>query len=131
MYTPKYFSLQELIQPHRNENNYAITFEDVERLNILVAHLDKVRELYGRAIKVNSGFRSKSYNSNTPGSSPSSLHVRGCACDISGYSYDHLRNVVLTYCNFIYFPRVTHYEDDKFEVILYPTKNFVHFAYKP
>lgn len=60
-----------------------------ERLSVLARTiLQPIRDHVGRAVRVNSGFRSRAKNAATPGSSASSQHMYGEAADIAipGYS---------------------------------------------
>ncbi len=43
--------------------------------------LELIRKLVGRPVIITSGYRSPALNANTPGSSSTSAHTRGCAAD--------------------------------------------------
>ncbi len=50
--------------------------------NELVAVLEMARKHFGKAIKINSGYRTVAYNSTLKNSSPKSQHTHGNAADI-------------------------------------------------
>lgn len=86
MYTPKYFTLRELLYSYvaekRGIDNTPVTFEVVENLNRLCRYiLDPIRELYGSVICVTSGYRSPELNE-AVGGVPNSQHTRGLAVDV-------------------------------------------------
>lgn len=130
----KYFTFKELIHSNvaktKNIKNFPDTVESIERLIGLSSHLDTIRESYGKPISVNSGFRSKALNVLLSGSASNSYHLYGRAADISGQYFADLLRCVLDHCNFQFKPGVVRYEDNNYEVILYPTRSFIHFAYK-
>ena len=61
----------------------------------LVAALQKLRDLIGKPIKINSGYRCKKHNENV-GGAPNSFHVQGLAADISvnGMTIEELKDYV-------------------------------------
>lgn len=81
----KYFTIEELC-----ESDYAVINdidntpdeEQIGHLNELIELLDKIRESWGSAIRVNSGFRSKQLNKALNGSK-TSAHTEGYAADIT------------------------------------------------
>ena len=78
----KYFTLSELTVTKTGLVNVPSKIE-VQRLSLLVENiLDPLRELYGKPIIVNSGYRSPLVNSKTKGASKTSDHMAGCAADI-------------------------------------------------
>ena len=79
----KYFTINELIRTSTGLDN--TPSKDVQaNLEYLVNNvLDKVREIYGKPIKVNSGYRSKLVNKKVGGAS-NSQHTKGEAVDITG-----------------------------------------------
>ena len=79
----KYFTINELTRTSTGLDN--TPSKDVQaNLEYLVNNvLDKVREIYGKPIKVNSGFRSKLVNKKVGGAS-NSQHTKGEAVDITG-----------------------------------------------
>lgn len=84
MAIPRYFDLEELLQSdtalgQKIEN--LPSWNIVENLYNLALLLDKIREKYGSAIKVNSGYRSPKLNS-AVGGSKTSNHMSGQAADI-------------------------------------------------
>lgn len=82
----KYFTLGELCKSDtaiakRIENTPDYT--TIERINALMDEcLDKVRELWGKPIGVNSGYRSPELN-RAVGGAKNSQHIRGEAADIT------------------------------------------------
>lgn len=97
----KYFSLSEMthsptaIARHiPNDTNEA----QIKDLNRLMDYLDKVREAFGKAIIVTSGFRSggdKGLNV-AVGGKPNSQHVKGQAADIRPHDIKELRSLFAT-----------------------------------
>ena len=79
----KYFTINELTRTSTGLDN--TPSKDVQAsLEYLVNNvLDKVREIYGKPIKVNSGYRSKLVNKKVGGAS-NSQHTKGEAVDITG-----------------------------------------------
>ena len=81
----KYFTLSELTATKTGLVNSPSKIE-IHRLTLLVEKvLDPLRELYGKPIKINSGYRSPLVNKKI-GGSPTSDHVKGMAADITGGS---------------------------------------------
>lgn len=58
------------------------TQEISDNLDDLLIKLNKFREIYGKPMIVNSGWRPVSINNKTPGASKKSKHLIGCAADI-------------------------------------------------
>ena len=79
----KYFTINELTRTSTGLDN--TPSKDVQaNLEYLVNNvLDEVREIYGKPIKVNSGYRSKLVNKKVGGAS-NSQHTKGEAVDITG-----------------------------------------------
>ena len=84
MKRPRFFTLEELLDSSvarqkgiSNLPNWTV----VEHLNDLAMFLDDIREAWGSAIKVNSGFRCKKLNDAVSGV-PNSGHLYGFAADI-------------------------------------------------
>ena len=103
----KYFSISEMTHSNiarargwKNEPGYG----DIERMDLLVRKLlDPLRELYGSAIYVSSGYRTPRLNMEVGGAS-GSQHMLGEAADIStgrrgenARLYDMLLNSKLLY----------------------------------
>lgn len=81
----KYFTLKELTATNRKIPNYPNETQ-IQNLQKLVKNvLDPLRELYGKPITVNSGFRSKALNTVVGGASTSE-HLQGMAADITAGS---------------------------------------------
>lgn len=79
----KYFTINELTRTSTGLDNTPSKVE-LTNLEYLVNNvLDKVREIYGKPIKVNSGYRSKLVNKKVGGAS-NSQHTKGEAVDITG-----------------------------------------------
>lgn len=82
MITSKYFTLSELTHTNSGLPNVPNN-EQLANLQKLVDNvLDPLRELYGRPIKVNSGFRCKAVNDAAKGAKNSD-HLYGYAADIT------------------------------------------------
>lgn len=71
----RYFKLSEFDSPDIPNSGLNMNFEFVDKL-------DKLRELCGFPLKVNSGYRSKAYNQMVKGQY-NSAHLKGLAVDIS------------------------------------------------
>lgn len=81
----KYFTLEELTVTNTGLVNSPSKME-INKLKMLVENvLDPLRTLYGKPIKVNSGYRSPLVNK-TIGGVATSEHVKGQAADITGGS---------------------------------------------
>ena len=81
----KYFTLSELTVTNTGLVNTPSKME-INKLTMLVQNvLDPLRELYGKPIKINSGYRSPLVNKKI-GGVPTSEHVKGQAADITGGS---------------------------------------------
>lgn len=85
----KYFTLKELTRSATAEAkgiDNTPTPEVEKNLKLLVDNvLDKLREIYGKPITVNSGYRCPELNK-AVGGSKTSDHVKGFAADITGGS---------------------------------------------
>lgn len=85
MKKPKYFKLSELIGSEtalKNKIENIPTWEELSSLYILATdYLDPIREAYGEALNISSGFRSEELNNAVNGSTTSS-HREGKAVDI-------------------------------------------------
>lgn len=119
-----------------NISNIPDDFTVWQNIYKVAEHLDIIRSTCHSPIKITSGYRSKELNTLLRRlnycASLSSLHLSGLAADIVCPRLDYFRFVliVLEHCNFKYNKGIYHYEDDYYEVILYPTKNFIHFGVK-
>lgn len=83
----KYFTIGELCQSNtaqqRGINNTPTDNATLERMHALMDNcLDKVREMWGKPIGVNSGYRSPDLN-RAVGGARNSQHLRGEAADIT------------------------------------------------
>lgn len=92
----KYFTLEELTKSN-TALSYGIDNTPPERfvpnLHRLIDYLDKVREAYGKPIRVSSGYRSPHLNALVGGSS-SSQHKQGLAADLIVPDLEHLMAVI-------------------------------------
>lgn len=131
MFATKYFTYNELTFSvtalKNNISNIPDTYEE-KNLEELARHLDKIREIYGKPIKVNSGFRCKRLNK-AVGGSDTSNHLAGRAADITGSDLRRLKRIVLEYAHL----NPNNMNNGKkrcscYEIIFYPT--FVHFAFR-
>lgn len=94
----KYFSLSEM-----THSGTALrlgiandpTGEQIKDLYRLMDYLDKVREAFGKAIIVTSGFRSPRLNKRI-GGAPDSQHMKGQAADIRPHDIKELRQLFAT-----------------------------------
>lgn len=91
----KYFSLSELTRSTTaikegipNDPNEA----QIKDLKCLMDYLDRVREAFGKAIIVTSGFRSPRLNKRI-GGAPDSQHMKGQAADIRPHDIKELRQL--------------------------------------
>lgn len=83
----KYFTLGELCKSDKalelRIGNTPTDSDTIARINALMEEcLDKVREMWGKPIGVNSGYRSPEVN-RAVGGKPNSQHLRGEASDIT------------------------------------------------
>lgn len=96
-----HFSLEELIAS-QNAARLGIPntpdSDALANLRALASSLEKIRTLLGCVVIVTSGFRSPALNAATPGSSKTSMHMRGLAADVIcpqfGAPYDVCKAIV-------------------------------------
>ena len=81
----KNFKLSELIATETGLANFPSTFVELENILQTAKRLQTIREAFGRAIRVNSAYRSKQVNTKVGGAS-TSKHLQGLAADICAYS---------------------------------------------
>lgn len=81
----KNFSLSELLATNSGLPNHPSTFVEMENILQTAKHLQTIRDAFGRAIRINSSYRSKEVNAKI-GGSPTSKHQQGLAADICAYS---------------------------------------------
>lgn len=85
----KYFTIAELCRSEKADQygiNNKCNKQQAEQLKQLIENvLDPLRKLYGKPIKVNSGFRCAELNK-LVGGKPTSQHLRGEAADITAGS---------------------------------------------
>lgn len=98
----KYFTIGELCRSDtalaKGINNTPTEHAIVERLQALMDEcLDKVRELWGKPIGVNSGYRSPELN-RAVGGAKNSQHLRGEACDITAGCKAHNKRLFEMIC---------------------------------
>lgn len=84
MLTPKYFTLKEMTTTSTKLPNMPGTWEEFITLRETALALDQIREAYGQAIRVTSGFRTAAVNT-AVGGSKTSAHRKGMAIDIQPY----------------------------------------------
>lgn len=83
----KYFSIAELVKTSVNSPNVPGK-QETENLKLLIENvLDPLRAIYGKPIRVNSGYRSVAVNK-AVGGTYNSQHLTGCAADITAGSPD-------------------------------------------
>ena len=75
-----HFTLEELTFTNHREFDNTPNALQINNLQRLAEFLEKVRELLGRPILIDSGFRSPEVN-HAVGSTSVSQHLRGCAAD--------------------------------------------------
>ena len=94
----KYFTIKELTKSAKAQANGIDNTPGKEEINNLTQLVDKVldplREMYGKPIRVNSGYRCKKLNSLVGGVS-NSQHLTGQAADISSYRNTKSENEIL------------------------------------
>jgi len=78
----KYFTLAELIRTNRTIPNNPTELDKANIIELVENVLDPLREMYGKPIKVNSGYRSKLVNA-AVGGEEDSEHLYGFAADIT------------------------------------------------
>jgi len=81
----KHFTLAELIRTNRAIPNNPTELEKANIIELIENVLDPLREMYGKPIKVNSGYRSKLVNA-AVGGAKNSDHLYGFAADITAGS---------------------------------------------
>lgn len=138
MYTPKHFKLEEFLKSDHLDKLHITnfpSFEVVENLSELARHLDIIREKFGKAIKVNSGYRCKVLNDYLK-STDTSWHLRGRASDICPLAKSNrekelirLKEIVCDYVGITRDLSNGKKACKAFEVIFYPT--FIHIAIRP
>lgn len=85
MQLSKNFTLAELTRTSAPYENYPQVRERIALKQLVDNVLQPLRDLYGKPIKINSGFRSPLVNIFVKGS-PKSQHMKGEAADITGGS---------------------------------------------
>lgn len=94
----KYFTIAELCRSQKADQygiNNKCSKQQAEKLKQLIDNvLDPLRELYGKPIKVNSGFRCAELNK-LVGGKPSSQHMSGEAADITAGSREENKKLFL------------------------------------
>ena len=81
----KHFTIKELTHTNRKIPNYPNAFQVINLQKLVKNVLDPLRELYGKPITVNSGFRSQALNA-AVGGAATSEHLQGMAADIDAGS---------------------------------------------
>ena len=86
MQLSKNFTLAELTKTSAPYENYPQVKERIALKQLVDNVLQPLRDLYGKPIKVNSGFRSPLVNIHVGSKSKNSQHTKGEAADITGGS---------------------------------------------
>lgn len=95
----KYFTLEEMTKTSSNLDNTPNEIQ-LDNLKALVEFiLDPIREIYGKPITVNSGYRSMLVNRRA-GGTYSSQHKLGQAADITCDDNKKLFEIIKEYCKF-------------------------------
>jgi len=81
----KYFTIKELTNTNKNLPNVPDKVAEANLIQLVENVLDPLRSLYGKPIKVNSGYRSKLVNA-AVGGAKNSDHLFGLAADITAGS---------------------------------------------
>lgn len=81
MQIPKYFSLKEMTATSQKLPNIPETWEEFSNLHDTAHLLDGLREMFGKPIRITSGYRSAAVNA-AVGGSKTSAHRKGMAVDI-------------------------------------------------
>ena len=79
----RHFTIKELSITKSGITNVPGEVETNNLIQLVDKILDPLRELYGKPIKINSGFRSKEVNEHIGGAA-TSQHCKGQAADITG-----------------------------------------------
>ena len=88
----KYFKLEELTKTNTGLDNIPTEGVKIALQKLVTNVLDKVRELYGKPITVNSGYRSPAVNKKVGGSSTSG-HLLGTCADVTGGSIEENKKI--------------------------------------
>ena len=86
MQLSKNFTLAELTRTSAPYENYPQVKERIALKQLVDNVLQPLRDLYGKPIKVNSGYRSPLVNKHVGSKSEKSQHTKGEAADITGGS---------------------------------------------
>lgn len=81
----KHFTITELTRTNTGLQNLPGATEQANLRKLVDNVLDPLREIYGKPIKINSGYRSPMVNARVNGAKNSD-HVKGMAADITGGS---------------------------------------------
>ena len=81
----KHFTMSEMTRTNTGLQNIATPNEQDNIRKLVDNVLDPLREIYGKPIKINSGYRSPMVNARVNGAKNSD-HVKGMAADITGGS---------------------------------------------
>lgn len=93
LFTPHYFTFEELIKTDTGFHNYPVQFEHIQNLVLLGAVLDYIRNEVQSPILVNSAFRTPVVNK-AVGGAQNSFHLKGLAADIHCRYMDDLNYVL-------------------------------------
>ena len=124
----KYFTISELSRTNYNIDNRPARAEIAALTELVEKVLDPIREMYGKPIRVTSGYRCPKLN-RLVGGVVNSHHVRGMAADITSWDdnpkenrviYDLIRKSGLKYTQ-----NINEHPDKK------GNPNWVHISYDP
>lgn len=103
MYKSKYFTMAEMTfsaTAKAKGIDNTPTPSATERLKVLMNHLDKIREAFGRPIFINSGYRCRDLNKAVGGAS-NSQHMTGEAADLDTKGHnEELLQLIRTHFKF-------------------------------
>jgi len=91
---PKYFTFAELTKTAQKFTNIPTDWKTLDNLRRLGCFLDRIRERFGKAIRVNCAYRSPEVNA-AVGGVATSAHLHGLAADICAWSGTEVDNRLL------------------------------------
>ena len=115
------FTIEELTRTSSKFVNVPSTTEKIALKQLTVNVLQPLRELYGKPITVNSGYRSPLVNKSV-GGVPTSQHIKGEAADITGGSKQENRVLFEMIKNTLDFDQLINERDYTWIHVSYKTK---------